>query len=74
MLIFRELYAFILQDAAQGFHWSNAQSTLHLNVAYFRESHTSEIDHFDFIVISEYLHHDRVAVSTSAITCKLALE
>ena len=59
---FSENYAFVLQDAAQGFHWNNAQATLHPFVAYFRESHTSEINHLNFVVISESLHHDTVAV------------
>ena len=59
---FSENYAFVLQDAAQGFHWNNAQATLHPFVAYFRESHTSEISHLNFVVISECLHHDTVAV------------
>ena len=26
---FSENYSFVLQDAAQGFHWNNAQATLH---------------------------------------------
>jgi hypothetical protein len=59
---FSENYAFVLQDAAQGFHWNNAQATLHPFVAYFRESNTSEINHLNFVVISECLHHDTVAV------------
>ena len=59
---FSDNYAFVLQDAAQGFHWNKAQSTLHPFVAYFRESHTSEINHLNFVVISECLHHDTVAV------------
>ena len=57
-----ENYAFVLQDAAQGFHWNNAQATLHPFVAYFRDSHTSVINHLNFVVISECLHHDTVAV------------
>ena len=58
---FSENYAFVLQDAAQGFHWNNAQSTLHPFVAYFRESQTSKVNHLNFVVISECLHHDTVA-------------
>ena len=34
---FSENYAFILQDAAQGFHWNNAQATIHPFVVYFRQ-------------------------------------
>ena len=59
---FSENYAFVLQDAAQGFHWNNAQATLHPFIAYLRESNASEISHLNFVVISECLHHDTVAV------------
>jgi hypothetical protein len=27
---FAENYSFVLQDEAQGFHWNNAQATIHL--------------------------------------------
>ena len=26
---FSENYSFVLQDAVQGFHWNNAQATIH---------------------------------------------
>ena len=29
---FSENFAFVLQDAAQGFHWNNAQATIHPSV------------------------------------------
>ena len=32
---FSENYSFILQDAAQGFHWNNSQATIHPFVAYY---------------------------------------
>ena len=35
---FSENYAFILQDAAQGFHWNNSQATIHPFVAYYIDS------------------------------------
>ena len=59
---FSENHVFVLQDAAQGFHWKNARATLHPFIAYIRESHTSEINHLNFFVISVCLHHDMVAV------------
>ena len=31
---FSENYGFVLQDAAQGFHWNNSQATIHPFVAY----------------------------------------
>ena len=43
---FSENYAFVLQDAAQGFHWNNAHATLH----YHRESHSSPVN---FVVMYE---------------------
>ena len=59
-LDFSENYSFILQDAAQGFHWNNSQATLHPFVAYYLES--GEIHHVSYVVISDCLHHDTVAV------------
>ena len=32
---FAENYSFVFQDAAQGFHWSNSQATIHPFAAYF---------------------------------------
>ena len=33
---FSENYAFIIQDAAQGYHWTNSQATLHHFVFYYK--------------------------------------
>jgi hypothetical protein len=57
---FSENYSFILQDAAQGFHWNNSQATLHPFVAYFVES--GELCHLSYVIISDCLHHDTIAV------------
>ena len=35
VLDFAENYSFLIQDAAQGFHWSNSQSTIHSFVIYY---------------------------------------
>ena len=35
---FAENYAFVLQGAAQGFHWNNARSTIHPFVVYYTNS------------------------------------
>ena len=59
---FSENYAFVLQDAAQGFHWNNAQATLHPFVIYYRESVATEVRHLNFVVISNCMNHDTVAV------------
>ena len=57
---FSENYSFVLQDAAQGFHWNNSQATLHPFVAYYLD--TEEVRHLSCVVISDCLHHDTVAV------------
>ena len=57
---FSENYSFVLQDAAQGFHWNNSQATLHPLVAYYKES--GELQHISFVIISDCLHHDATAV------------
>ena len=57
---FSENYSFILQDAAQGFHWNNAQATLHPFVCYYRND--KELEHINCVVISDCLKHGTVAV------------
>ncbi len=57
---FAENYSFVLQDAAQGFHWNNSQATIHPFVAYYMDS--GELCHLSYVVISDCLHHDTVAV------------
>ena len=57
---FSENYSFVLQDAAQGFHWNNSQATLHPFVTYYLDS--GEVCHLSYVVISECMHHDTVAV------------
>ena len=57
---FSENYSFVLQDAAQGFHWNNSQATIHPFVAYFKNH--SELCHISYVIVSECLHHDTTAV------------
>ncbi len=57
---FAENYSFVMQDAAQSFHWNNAQATLHPFVAYYKEN--SELKHISLVVISDCLTHDTAAV------------
>ena len=57
---FSENYAFILQDAAQGYHWNNSQATIHPFVGYYKDDH--ELQHVSYVVISECLIHDTVFV------------
>ena len=57
---FSENYAFVLQDAVQGFHWNNSQATIHPFVVYYRD--TEKVGHLSFVAISDCLKHDTVAV------------
>ena len=54
-----ENYSFILQDAAQGFHWNNDQATLHQFVCYYRRD--TELEHINLVDIwlSETWHSSR---------------
>ena len=57
---FSENYSFVLQDAAQGYHWNNSQATVHPFLIIYKDS--EKLCHFSFVVISDCLHHDTVAV------------
>ena len=61
---FSENYAFVLQDASQGFHWNNSQATIHPFVAYDLHVESPEVHQLSFVVISDCLHHDTIAVYT----------
>lgn len=60
LLDFAENYSFIVQDAAQGYHWENTQATLHPFVVYYRED--MELKCTSFCCISNHMKHDTVAV------------
>ena len=57
---FSENYSFVVQDAAQGVHWSNSSCTLHPWMCYFAENGVLKT-HF-VLFISDCLTHDTVAV------------
>ena len=57
---FSENYSFVLQEAAQGFHCNSSQATIHPFVGYYLDM--GKLHHFSYIVISDCLHHDTVAV------------
>lgn len=59
-LDFAENYAFVVQEAAQAFHWNNDQATIFPMVVYYKDNDESK--HFSFVVISDCRHHDTVAV------------
>jgi hypothetical protein len=53
---FWENYSFIIQDAAQGFHWSNQQATIHPFVSDFKNS-KNKLENLCFVIISECMYH-----------------
>ena len=57
---FSENYSFVIQDEIQSFHWTNLQATVHPFACYYRDEH--QLHHLCFLIISECLVHDTVAV------------
>jgi hypothetical protein len=60
---FSENYAFVVQDAAQAFHYNNDQCTLHPFVYYYRKD--KELKHRSILILSDSLSHDTAAVYVS---------
>ena len=60
ILDYAENYSFIVQDAVQGFHRENSQSTLHPFVAYFLDN--DQLQHLSICVISDCLKQDTIIV------------
>jgi hypothetical protein len=60
ILDFAENYSFVVQDAAQGFHWNNNQATLHPFVVYYKKD--DQTAHASMCVISDHLCHDTITV------------
>ena len=56
---FSENYAFVIQDAAHGYHRTNSQATPHPTVAYYNRNGATE----SCIIVSDSLVHDNIAVS-----------
>jgi hypothetical protein len=46
---FAENYSFVLQGEAQGFHWNNAQATIHPFVIYFKKSDALNTGHENLV-------------------------
>jgi hypothetical protein len=61
---FTEHYSFVLQDGAQGFHWNNAQATIHPFVIYFKKSDALNTEHENILMIPDCLKHDSILVHT----------
>ncbi len=58
---FSENYSFVVQDAVQGFHWSNSQCTIHPFAIYYKDVN-NELQFISIIAISESLKHNHVSV------------
>ena len=50
---FAENYSFLVQDAAQRFHWNNSQATIH----------PLKVCHKSYACISNHVAHDTVTVN-----------
>ena len=61
ILDFAENYSFLIQDAAQGFHWENSQATVHPFVAYYKDIN-NDLCHLSMCVISDHLQHSTSTV------------
>lgn len=57
---FAENYAFVVQEAAPGFHWNNNQATVYPVVFYYIDD--SVLCHKSIVIISDCLKHDTTAV------------
>jgi len=60
MLDFAENCSFVVQDAVHGFHWNNAQATLHPFLIYCKSA--GELQCSSLCVISDSLKHDTTTV------------
>ena len=69
---FSENYSFIVQDAAQGFHWDNSQCTVHPFVIYYRSAADQELCHFSVCFLSS-LKHNTIMVYSFIMTLYLML-
>jgi len=58
---FAENYAFVIQNAAPGFHWNNNQATIFPVVIYYKQN--SELTHRSLVIISDGNNHDAIAVN-----------
>ena len=61
ILDFAENYSFVVQDAVQGFHWNNAQATVHPFVVYHLND-DEVLTSLSIACISDHMDHDAVSV------------
>ncbi|KAF4527624.1 hypothetical protein B566_EDAN015427 [Ephemera danica] len=58
---FSENFSFIVQNAPQGFHWTNSSATIHVSVAYYKDK-DGKINHISHVVVSDCHKHVTTAV------------
>ncbi len=58
---FAENYKYCVQDASQGYHWTNDQPTLHPVVMYYKED---ELKHRSYCYLTECSTHNTVVWRT----------
>ena len=61
VLDFAENYSFLVQDAAQGFHWNNSQETIHTFAIYYEDG-SGKLAHKSYACISDQKTHDTITV------------
>lgn len=59
---FSENYCFHYQDEIQSAHWESNSCTLYTAIIYFI-SENGELDHESYVVVSDYMNHDKSAVA-----------
>lgn len=58
---FSENFSFVLQNEAQGYYWARKQATIHPFLIYYKNQ-KNELQHLNYVIISDCLKHDSVAV------------
>lgn len=66
---FAENYAFVVEDAAPGFHWNNNQAIVFPAVIYFKSD--NKLKHKSLVIISDCLTHDSITVN---VYCKIIID
>jgi hypothetical protein len=57
-------YSLVLQDDAQGFHWNNAQATIHPFLFNFKKSNALNTEHKQVTMKSVSITHNIIQVHT----------
>lgn len=55
---FSENYSFVIQNEAQGYHWTNSSCSLHAVVIYTRNTDTGDLLVTNMCIVSDDLEHD----------------